>query len=140
MRYRAGWYIPGQILALTHFDSVATAEDFAGIGAATYQALQEVNRTFHLLIDNRIIADVNVASLDTMLQALPILNHPQLRWIVMVLPEAIREQASDMPVQQNGLIQLRYVDSLNTAFQHLRAVDDSIDWAKQDPDFFVAQS
>lgn len=139
MRYRAGWYIPGQILALTHFDSVATPEDFAGIAATTYQALQEVTRPFHLLIDNRIIADVNVASLETMLRALPILNHPQLRWIVVVLPKTIREQASDMPTQQHEHIQLRYVDSLETALQHLRTVDESIDWPNHNPDFFTVQ-
>lgn len=127
MRFRAGWLTKDQILALTHFEPVVTAEDFREIATETHAALQEASQVFHILIDNRIIAERTVASLDTMLQAMPMLNHPLLRWIVVVLPEAIKEMAVSMEVQKRGAIQLIYVDSLASAFQHLAEQDDRIE-------------
>ena len=136
MRYKADWLIDGQVLALTHFDPVVTAEDFASILSDTSNALESVNREFHVLIDNRIIRDTTVASLDMMLQAFPAMNHPQLRWIVMILPDSIKHQAHDMAIQQNGQIQLGYVDSLERAYQHFRRIDDSLNWDAIDSKFF----
>jgi hypothetical protein len=137
MRYRAGWLIEGQILALTHFDPVVTAEDVAQIIALATAAIGRAGQAFHMLIDNRIIADETVASLEMILQAFPLLQHPQLRWIVMVLPEAIKDKAHTLPAQRHGQIELRYVDSLAQAFVHLQAVGGSIDWEAQDRSFFV---
>jgi hypothetical protein len=127
MRYKAGWLVQNHILALTHFEPVVTMEDFRDIARDAHMALQEVTQPFHLLIDNRIIAERTVASLDLMLKALPILEHPHLRWIVVVLPEAIKETAADRQVQRHGSIQLKFVDSLTSAFQHLVREDDHID-------------
>jgi len=124
-------------LALTHFDPVVTAEDFVQITALATAAISGAGQAFHLLIDNRTIADETVASLEMILQAFPLLQHPQLRWIVVVLPEAVKDNARTLPAQRRGLIQLRYVDSLAQAFAHLQAVDGSIDWEAQDRSFFV---
>lgn len=129
MRYKAGWLAHKRILALTHYEPVVTMEDFRDIAMDAHRALQEATQPFHLLIDNRIIADRTVATLDSMLKALPILEHTHLRWIVVVLPEAVKETAAARPVQRHGSIQLKFVDSLTSAFQHLAHEDDRIDGA-----------
>ncbi|WP_256760457.1 hypothetical protein [Cohnella sp. WQ 127256] len=129
MRYKTGWLIQDHILALTHFESFVTVEDFRDIAVNTHIALQEATGPFHILIDNRIIAEQTVASLDTMFKALPILEHPHLRWIVVVLPEAIKETVTSREVQRQGAIQLKFVDSLSSAFQHLAQEDNRIDGA-----------
>ena len=64
MRYKAGWLVQNHILALTHFESVVTMEDFKGIATSANVALQEATQPVHLLIDNRIIAERTVATLD----------------------------------------------------------------------------
>ncbi|KRF03323.1 hypothetical protein ASG89_23035 [Paenibacillus sp. Soil766] len=127
MRYTAGWLVSNHILALTHFEPVVTMEDFQDIATDAHIALQKATQPFHLLIDNRIIAERTVATLDSMLKALPILEHTHLRWIVVVLPEAIKETAAARQVQRYGSIQLKFVDSLASAFQHLVSEDDRID-------------
>jgi len=139
MRYKADWLITQQILALTHFDSVVTPDDFAGIASDTARAIEDVENTFHVLIDNRIIESTNIAPLDLMLQAMPVMNHPQLRWIVVILPEHIKEQAQELEIQKAGDIQLRYVDSLETAYQHLRDVDNTLTWDAIDTEFFISK-
>jgi len=78
-RFRAGWLIPQQLLALTHFVPEVTPEDFNQISANTTQTIAQVTGTFHLLIDNRIITNTDLAPLETMLGYMPQLNHPQLR-------------------------------------------------------------
>jgi hypothetical protein len=137
MRYRAGWLLHHRILALTHFEPVVTYEDFQGIAEAAQAALHEAAQPFHLLIDNRIIADRNPASLDTMLQAMPAIRHPLLRWIVIVLPEPIKESAASMDVQQSGDIRLKYVDSLASAWQLLRDIDPRLNGIELDDSFFA---
>ncbi len=136
MRYRAGWLLHHRILALTHYDPVVTYEDFQGIAAAAQASLQEVTQPFHLLIDNRIIRDRNPASLHTILNAMPAIRHPLLRWIVIVLPESIKESAAGMDVQKSGDIQLKYVDSLASAWQLLRAIDPRLNGIELDDSFF----
>lgn len=127
MRYKAGWLVPNPILALTHYEPVVTMEDFRDIATDAHMALQEATQPFHLLIDNRLIVDKTVVNLDSMLKALPILEHTHLRWIVVVLPEAVKETAAVRQVQRHGSIQLKFVDSLTAAFRHLAREDDRID-------------
>lgn len=136
MRYNAGWLIQGKILALTHFEPVVTPEDFMGISARTQMALKETTQPFHLLIDNRIITNTTVVSLETILGSFPTNYHTMMRQIVLILPEAIKDQVHELSVQQNGEIQLSYVDGLETAYNLLRSVDPSIDWKEIDPLFF----
>jgi len=138
MRFKVGWLVPQHVLALTHFDPVVTPEDFQQISVQTAKALQQVTgQSFHVLIDNRMIAETNQATLEMMLQAFPQLARPGLRWIVVILPESIKGQAGTMPTQKKGDIQLKYVDSLEDAQAHLASVDEQVDWATADPAFFV---
>lgn len=126
MRYRVGWPVPGRVLALTHFAPLVTGEDYAGIIAETGAALGGVERPFHMLIDNRRLADPTVTALDEMLLAFPQLAHPRLRWIVQVLPASISQAAPGMAEQRRGAIRLRFAASLEAAFDHLLAVDETL--------------
>lgn len=138
MNFRVGWLLPWRVLALTHFAPTVSPVEFSRIGESTARLLQsvEAGQTFHVLIDNRQIAETNQASLEMMLQALPHLEHSGLRWIVVILPESIKGQASKMPIQQKGEIQLRYVDTLEEAQAHLASVDEFVDWSRAAPAFF----
>ena len=129
MRYKAGWLVQNHILALTHFEPMVTMEDFRDIATDAHMALQEATQPFHLLIDNRIIAERTVATLDSMLKSLPILEHAHLRWIVVELPEAVKETAAARQDERQGSIQLKFVDSLTSAFRHLAREDERIDGA-----------
>ena len=139
IRYRAGWLIPQQLLALTHFHPQVTPEDFAQITQDTDVALTQAAGAFHLLLDNRIIADANLATLDTMLQMMPQMNHPLLRWVVMILPESLAGTAVSLPDQQYNQIRLTHVDTLTAAYDFLRSVDKTLNWQKLNDDFFTPQ-
>lgn len=136
-RFRAGWLIPQQVLALTHYDPIVTPQDFAQIAQDTNTALAQVSGNFHLIIDNRIIAETNLATLDTMLQFMPQLNHPHLRWIVMIVPEALAGIAKTIATQQYEQIGLKHVDTLPAAARFLQSVDDTIAWSQVDEHFFA---
>jgi len=140
-RFRAGWLIPQQLLALTHFDPIVTLEDFAQIAQDTNTALEQANGNFHLIIDNRIIDETNLATLDAMLQFMPQLNHPNLRWIVMIVPDALTKAGAtiveSMPTQHHAQICLKHVDTLPAATQFLQSVDESIRWNHIDKRFFT---
>ena len=137
LRLRAGWLIPKKVLALTHFVPEVTATDFAEITQATQAAIAQVEREFHLIIDNRIIDNTELASLEMMLQFMPQLNHPQLRCIVMVLPEKLKGSAHQIESAHYKQIDLTYADTLPSAFDYLRSVDGGIDWAAIDETFFT---
>ena len=136
LRFRAGWLIPNQILALTHFVPKVSAEDFAGITQATEEAIAQVDGNFHLIIDNRIIDHTELASLDTMLQVIPQLNHPQLRWIVMILPEKLTPSANRIEQQHHKQISLTHVETIADAYQFLNAKDPSLEWSHENKMFF----
>jgi hypothetical protein len=136
MRYKVGWPIAEHVLALTHFEPQVTTEDFAAIVADTQAALEQIRGPFHMLIDNRRISDTTLASLATMFQAFPMLKHPHLRWIVMIVPPVIGHEAASMAPQQQGEIRLKYVDSLDTALRHLATVDPALRPESLDQAFF----
>lgn len=136
IRFRAGWLIPQQVLALTHFLPEVTMADFEQITQDTQTALAQVEGQFHLIIDNRIIENTNLATLETMLQFSPQLNHPQLRWIVMILPKALKDTAVTMKTQQHQQIRLKHVATLPEAIEFLRSVDEIIIGTAQAKGFF----
>jgi hypothetical protein len=137
MRYKAGWFIPQQIMALTHLVPEVTADDFVGIMSATNACLQDARHPFHLIIDNRMIKSDQVVSLGVILQTISQLQQSPLRWVVMVLPHHLRDTADNREIQRIGDVQLRYVDRLATAFDVLQKEDASINWDIRVTDFFV---
>ena len=68
MRYKAGWFIPQQVLALTHLVPEVTQDDFIGIIDATNACLAEAQQSFYLIIDNRIIKSEQVVPLEVILR------------------------------------------------------------------------
>ena len=136
LRFRAGWLVPQHILALTHFVPKVSAEDFAGITQATQEAITEVKGNFHLIIDNRMIDNTELATLDTMLQFMPQLNHPQLCWIVMILPRKLTTPANRIEQQHLKQISLTHVETIVDAYQFLKAKDPAIEWSHENKMFF----
>ena|SRR5687768_5469086 len=137
MRHKVGWFIPQQILALTHLASEVTQEDFADIMSMTQACLGDVEHPFHLIIDNRNIKSEQVVSLDIILQSMPQLQSLPLGWIVMILPYVLREKANTRDTQHVGDIHLQYVDSLTAALEVLHAVDPTLNWETQVTDFYA---
>jgi hypothetical protein len=138
MRHKVGWFIPQQILALTHLAPEVTQEDFIEIMSMTQACLAEVEHPFHLIIDNRSIKSEQVVSLDIILQSMPQLQSLPLGWIVMILPYVVREKANTRDTQHVGDIHLQYVDSLAAALEVLHAIDPALNWEAQAVDFFAA--
>lgn len=136
IRYRAGWLIPQQVLALTHFVPDVSMEDFMGIQADSAQAIETIQGSTSLIIDNRMIQNTDLAPLSQMLQAMPHINHPQLNHIVMIVPQALADSAATIPDQTVGHITLTHVASLDAAYDHLKSINPELDWVRLDQNFF----
>jgi hypothetical protein len=140
MRYKVDWFIPQQILALTHLVPEVSQEDFIAILEAVQSCLQQINQPFHLIIDNRIIKSEQVATLEVILNSNPQLQALPLRWILMVLPYTLQEKATMRETQQIGSVQLMYVDSIQAAFAAFQKLDTNLNWEYQLSDFFAKDS
>jgi hypothetical protein len=135
--YKLGWYVPKQIAALTHFHPDVTAEDFQGVVQAGQELLQHAANEFHIIIDNRMVGMAFLPSLDQMKQMVPYMNHPLLRWVVVVKPEQLALDTNSQPVQQDGATQLKHVASLEEAIGHLRQATTDVQWHQADVTFFA---
>lgn len=134
--YQLGWYVPNQIAALTHFYPDVTAEDFLGVVQAGQELLQQVGNEFHIIIDNRVVGMSSPASLGQMKQMVPYMNHPLLRWVVVVKPEHLAFDTDSLPIEQQGAAQLKNVASLEEAIRHLRQTTTDVQWHQADATFF----
>ena len=126
--YKLGWYIPNQIAALTHFHSDVTQEDFMGVLQTGEALLKDVDSPFHVIIDNRVVSMAVPASLSQMKEMVSFMNHPLLRWVVVVKPARLDLDTSRLPIEQIEKTQLKNVSSLPEAIVHLRAVTNDIMW------------
>jgi hypothetical protein len=134
--FKLGWFVPNQIAALTHEHPQITPEDFAGIVQAGQTLLGLIENDFHILIDNRFVAMTTPASLSQMKQAVSYMNHPCLRWVVVVKPLELALDTVTLPVEQDGQTRLKNVSSLSEAFNFLRDKVDDIHWLQADHAFF----
>jgi hypothetical protein len=135
--YKLGWYVPNQIAALTHFHPDVTAEDFQGVVQAGQELLQHVGNEFHIIVDNRVVRMSAPASLSQMKQMVPYMNHPLLRWVVVVKPEHLALDTASLPVEQDRATQLKNVASLEEAISHLRQTTTDVQWHQADVTFFA---
>ena len=87
--YKFDWFIPEQIIGLTHFHAAVTEEDIMGVMQKGQELTENLVREFHVLIDNRVINMPGLMSLAQMKQMVPYVNHPQLKWIVVIKPESL---------------------------------------------------
>jgi hypothetical protein len=134
--YQLGWYVPNQIAALTHFHPDVTAEDFMGVVQAGQELLQHIGNEFYIIIDNRVVGMSSLASLSQMKQMVPYMNHPLLRWVVVIKPEHLALDTASLPVEQEGATQLKNVASLEEAIRHLRQTTIDVQWQQADMTFF----
>jgi hypothetical protein len=134
--YKLGWYVPNQVAALTHFHPDVTAEDFQGVVQAGQELLQHVGNEFHIIIDNRVVAMSSPASLSQMKQMVPYMNHPLLRWVVVVKPEDLELDTASLPVEHEGAGWLKNVASLGEALGYLRQTATDVRWQQADSTFF----
>jgi hypothetical protein len=134
--YKLGWYVPNQVAALTHFHPDVTAEDFLGVVQAGQELLQHIGNEFHIIIDNRVVGMSSPASLGQMKQMVPYMNHPLLRWVVVVKPEHLALDTDSLPVEKEEAVQLKNVASLEEAIRHLRQTTTDVQWQQADVVFF----
>ena len=134
--YKLGWFVPNQIAALTHFHSNVTQEDFMGVVEAGQQLLSDVMDVFHVIIDNRVVAMSAPVPLQQMKQMVSYMNQPWLRWVIVVKPEGLSVDTTDLPIEKDGETQLKNVSSLREAICFLREVSAGVMWSEADVTFF----
>lgn len=134
--FKLGWYISHKIAALTHFHADVTQDDFMGIVKSGQELLSNANEPFHVIIDNRVVTMPAPASLSQMKQMVPYMNHPQLRWVIVVKPTNLNLDTENLPIEQEGETSLKNVSSLPEAISFLHQQTDDIDWSLADTAFF----
>ncbi len=137
--YRIGWYIPQQIAALTHLHPEVTTADFQGVVQEGAALLQSVNTAFHIIIDNRQMELAAPVRLSQMQLLVPYMNHPQLRWVVVVKPMHVVLSTEHRAIEQAGSIHLKNVASLPDAIQFLQQTTPGLHWDQADVAFFPAE-
>lgn len=134
--FKLGWFVPHQIAALTHFHSDVTAEDFMGVIQTGEELLGNVDKAFHVIIDNRFVNMSSPVHLNQMKEMVTYMNHPKLRWIVVVKPVNLALDTSSLPIEQMGETRLKNVSNLPEAINYLQATTSGIAWEKADTTFF----
>jgi hypothetical protein len=103
---------------------------------AGQELLQHIGNEFHIIIDNRVVGMSSPASLGQMKQMVPYMNHPLLRWVVVVKPEHLALDTDSLPVEKEEAAQLKNVASLEEAIRHLRQTTTDVQWQQADVAFF----
>ncbi|MCP4543169.1 MAG: hypothetical protein GY832_39145 [Chloroflexi bacterium] len=134
--FKLDWFIPNQIAGLTHFHSDVTQDDFMGVIQKGQELVGNIENEFHILIDNRVVNSPSLVSLDQMKQMVPYMSHPLLRWVVVVKPESLALDTSDLPVEKDGQLRLKNVSSLTEAIDFLREMAPEVQWQQADETFF----
>lgn len=98
--------------------------------------LSEVKNEFHVIIDNPVVAMSAPATLEQMQQMVPYMNHPFLRWVLVVKPANLLLDTANLPIEQVGKTPLKNVASLSAAFDFLRQETNDLDWQQSEPTFF----
>lgn len=134
--YKLNWFIPNQIAALTHFHPDVTFEDITGVIHTGQELLNHVENEFHIIIDNRVVDMSSPVSLQQMRQMVPYMNHPLLRWVVVVKPESLALDVTHLPTEKEGETRLKNVSSLEEAISFLREAHTDLEWPQADTAFF----
>jgi hypothetical protein len=134
--FKLDWFIPNQVVGLTHFHSDVTSDDVMGVIQKGQALTESVENEFHILIDNRVVNSPGLISLDQMKQMVPYMNHPSLRWVVVVRPESLALDTSDLSIEKDGQLRLKNVSSLPEAIDFLREMAPEVQWQQADATFF----
>jgi hypothetical protein len=76
------------------------------------------------------------ASLSQMQQMVPYMNHPLLRWVVVIKPEQLVLNAENLPIEQAGDIRVKNVSSLSEGLRYLRQTTGDLHWHQANLTFF----
>ncbi len=134
--YKLGWFIPNKIAALTHFHSDVTTEDFMGVMQTGQELLKSVDKEFHIIIDNRVVEMASPLPLHQMKQMVPYMNHPLLRWVVVIKPKSLSIDTDSLSIEEEGQTLLKNASSLDEAISYLREITSDVDWSVADMAFF----
>ena len=134
--YKFDWFIPEHIIGLTHFHAAVTAEDIMGVIQKGQELTANIQREFHVLIDNRVVDMPGLMSLAQLKQMVPYVNHPELKWIVVVKPENLVTDIDSLPIEADGSQRLKNVASLPEALEFLMAERPEIGWERAASGFF----
>jgi len=100
------------------------------------ELLRNVDKPFHVIIDNRFVTMSSPVHLNQMKEMVNYMNHPRLRWVVVVKPVSLALDTSSLPIEQMGETRLKNVSSLPEAINYLQANTSGIIWEKADATFF----
>ena len=134
--YRVDWVIPNQIGALTHYTPDIMLDEFQSISGEAAALFTDATEPFHVIIDNRIMNMAFLPDLDAIKRSAPYTQNVNLRYIIMVKPDAMEGSASELPDYTDGNITLTYVDTLDEAVTLLKAQDSNLRWHEVESDFF----
>jgi hypothetical protein len=135
--FKLDWFIPETVIGLTHMHADVTPDDFMGVVQIGQELIAKIDHVFHVLIDNRVVDMPGLLSLQQMQQMVPYMNHPSLRWILVVKPEHLPIETSALPVEQEGQVQLKNVASLTEAFGFLQTLISEKLWQQAKTTFFA---
>lgn len=107
-----------------------------GVVQTGEELLRNVDKPFHVIIDNRFVNMPALVSLSQMKEMVVYMNHPRLQWVVVVKPAALVLDTNGLPIEQIGETRLKNVASLQEAINHLQATTSGIAWEKMDASFF----
>ena len=134
--FKFDWFIPGQIIGLTHFHSEVTQEDIKGVMQKGQEITKNIENDFSILIDNRVVNMAGLMTLEQMVQMVSYVNHPMLRWVVVVKPESMLIDTTSLPIEKVGEKRLKNVSSLGEAIAFLRKEMPEIQTQKASESFF----
>ncbi len=134
--FKLDWLVPNQIIGLTHFHSEVTPEDVTGVIQKGRELTSSVENEFHILIDNRVVNMPAPISLSLMKQMVSYMNHPSLRWVLVVKPTSLALDTSDLPIEKDGAAHLKNVSSLAEAIDFLQETAPDVQWEQIDATFF----
>ncbi|OJJ23371.1 hypothetical protein BKI52_03140 [marine bacterium AO1-C] len=107
--FKISWLIQHKLLALTHFHSDITQNDIQGVITQANQLLVSVNKTFHLLIDNRQAPMSKLFTLEDLQKVNPMFKQPLLHWVVVVKPNHLTLGLEDTSIQSSDDVELKNV-------------------------------
>ena len=134
--FKFDWFVPNHIIGLTHFHAEVIEEDIMGVMKKGQELTSAIEKDFHILIDNRVVKMPGLLSLEQLKQMVPYVNHPSLRWIVVIKPENLLLDTDSLPIEDDGEKHLKNVSSLVEAIEFLTEKAPEVKWQNTNIDFF----
>ena len=134
--FKFDWFVLDHIIGLTHFHAEVIEEDIMGVMKKGQELTSTIEKDFHILIDNRVVKMPGLLSLEQLKQMVPYINHPSLRWIVVIKPEDLLLDTGSLPIEDDREKHLKNVSSLPEAIGFLIENAPEVKWQNANIDFF----